>query len=126
VAPPPSLNPADTLRRRGDLATTDRQSISLAPTAQCGTSGDDPGYRRQVRQLIQKIRPGAMPPGRSRSPSSGIYPTPSWRAAAGIHSPKSLPCLRHGSGNSPRRGMPRKKEERQKFKFIADLNENVL
>jgi len=41
MAPPPLLNPTDTLRRRGDLVSTGRQPISLAPTAQWVTSGED-------------------------------------------------------------------------------------
>jgi len=52
VAPSPSLNPADTLRRRGDLANTGRQPIILAHTVQWFTSGEDSGYGRQPRQKI--------------------------------------------------------------------------
>src|SRR6218665_3224567 len=81
VAPPPSLNPADALRRRGDLASTGRQPISLAPTAQWVTSGEDWSSERQPRQ---KILQGAMPQGRSRSSSSkqpDTYPTPAWKVA---------------------------------------------
>ena len=61
--------------------STGSQPISLVPTAQWVTSGETPGYGRQPRP---KIRQGAMPQGRSRSPSSkrpDTYSTPSWRAA---------------------------------------------
>jgi len=81
VAPPPLLNPADNLRRRGDLASTSRQPKSLAPTAQWVTSGEDSAMGILSRQKIQQ---GAMSQGRSRSPSSkwlGTYPMPSWRLA---------------------------------------------
>src|SRR6218665_282768 len=84
----------------------------INPTAQWVTSGEDPGYGRQ------KIREGAMPQGRSRSPSSkrpDTYPMSSWQAAGGIHSPKSLPCLRHGSGNALRWSIPIRKERRNKI-----------
>ena len=39
MAPPTSLNPADTLRRRGELASTGRQPISLAPHCPVGYLG---------------------------------------------------------------------------------------
>ena len=63
----PSLNPADTLRRRGDLASTDRQPISLAPTAQWVTSGEDSGSGRQPRQRISV--PPLKPQHRVKVPS---------------------------------------------------------
>src|SRR6218665_1565990 len=83
MAPSPLWDPADTLRRRGDLAGIDRQPISLGPTAQWVTLGEDWSYGRQPRQ---KIRQGAMPQGRSRPSSSKrpdtyMYPTPSWQVA---------------------------------------------
>ena len=82
---------ADTLLRRGDLTSTGRQPISLAPTAQWVTSGEDPGYERQPRQ---KIRQGAMLQGRSR-PSAlkrlNTYPTPAWLVAGGTNPLISFP-----------------------------------
>jgi len=91
MAPPPLWNPADTLRRRGDLVSTGRQLISLAPTAQWVTLGEDWSNGRQPRQ---KIRQGAMPQGQSRPSSSkrpGTYPTPAWQVAGGTNPLMSFP-----------------------------------
>ena len=65
--------------------------ISLAPTAQWVTSGEDWSYGRQPRQ---KIRQGAMPQGRSRPSSSkrpDTYPTPAWQVAGGTNPLMSFP-----------------------------------
>ena len=91
VAPPPLWNPADTLRRRGDLAITGRQPISLAPTAQWVTSGEDWSYGRQPRQKIWQC---AMPQGRIRPSSSkrpDTYPTPALQVAGGKNLLTSFP-----------------------------------
>src|SRR6218665_997803 len=66
-----------------DLASIGRQLISLAPTAQWVTLGEDWSYGRQPRQ---KFRQGAMPQGRSRQFSlkrPDTYPTPAWQVAGG-------------------------------------------
>src|SRR6218665_2518953 len=91
MAPSPLWDPADTLRRRGDLAGIDRQPISLGPTAKWVTLGEDWSYGRQPRQ---KIRQGAMPQGRSIPSLSkwpDTYPTPAWQVAGGRNLLTSFP-----------------------------------
>src|SRR6218665_2386787 len=74
-----------------DLASIGRQQISLAPTAQWVTLGEDWSYGRQPRQKIQQ---GAMPQGRSRLSSSkrpDTYATPAWQVAGGTNPLMSFP-----------------------------------
>src|SRR6218665_1736744 len=65
--PPPSLNPEDTLRRCGDLASTGRQPISLAPV----TNGL-PRERIWLWETTQTENPGPA----SETTTSGIRASP--------------------------------------------------